>query len=174
MGEQVAAQQSARGLVEEHARLPAVWHVRRVDVEDAVPPEFDDLTVGQRQRGAVGEIVQRHHAPEPAVGDLSLRRRGKEQVHRTTLVSLHVTERDPAERVEWQHRCYRFRHEREHRPRAGVEQQWLIVIDEELVEREAGGADLGNEGRESVDAIGDLVDSGLHGVSFAIVVRGGG
>ena len=42
--------------------------------------------------------------------------------------------------------------EREHRPRPGVEQQRLLVVDEELVEREAGRPDLGHERREAVDA----------------------
>ncbi len=45
----------------------------------------------------------------------------------------------------------------------GVEEQGLLVVDEVLVEGEAGRADLGDEGREPVDAVGDLVDLGVHG-----------
>jgi hypothetical protein len=42
-----------------------------------------------------------------------------------------------------------------------VEQQGLVVVDEEVVEGEAGRADVGDEGRESVDPGGDLVDDGV-------------
>jgi hypothetical protein len=40
--------------------------------------------------------------------------------------------------------------------------QGLVGIDEELVEREAGRADVGDEGRQAVDVIGDLVDARFH------------
>jgi hypothetical protein len=46
-----------------------------------------------------------------------------------------------------------------------MEQQWLLVVDEVLVERESGGADVRDEGGEAVDALGDLIDAGGHGVS---------
>ena len=55
--------------------------------------------------------------------------------------------------------------EREHLAQAGVEQQRLVAEDEELVEGEAGRRrDIRHEGREPVDAVGDLVDPGLHGL----------
>ena len=44
-----------------------------------------------------------------------------------------------------------------------MEQQGLLVVDEVLVEGEAGRSDLGDEGREPVDAVGDLVDADVHG-----------
>ena len=50
----------------------------------------------------------------------------------------------------------RLRHQREHPALAGVEEQRLVGVDEELVEREAGRPDVGDEGREAVDAVGDL------------------
>jgi hypothetical protein len=43
-----------------------------------------------------------------------------------------------------------------------VEQQWLVSIDQELIEREATRCGVGNAGREAVDAIGDLMRAGLH------------
>ena len=62
-------------------------------------------------------------------------------------------------------------HEREHPPRAGVEQQRLVAVDQVLVEGEAAGGDLGDAGREAVDAVGDLVDGGLHAVIVAPAIR---
>ena len=47
----------------------------------------------------------------------------------------------------------------------GVEQQRLVGVDQELVEREAGRADVGHERRQAEDAVGDLVDVGFHGGS---------
>ena len=63
--------------------------------------------------------------------------------------------------------------EREHLPQPGVEHQRLVAEDEELVEGEAGRRrDVRHEGREAVDAVGDLVDLGFHerspGVSAAV------
>ncbi len=50
----------------------------------------------------------------------------------------------------------------EHAASPGVEQEWLLGIDEEVVEGEAGGADVGNERGQPEDAIGDLVDLDIH------------
>ncbi len=59
--------------------------------------------------------------------------------------------------------------QREEPPHAGVEQQRLVGVDQELVEGEpGGGGDLGHEGREAVDPVGDLVDVGLHGDTIAL------
>ena len=44
----------------------------------------------------------------------------------------------------------------------GVEEQGLFVVDEVLVEGEPGRTDFGDEGREPVDAVGDLADVGVH------------
>ena len=59
-------------------------------------------------------------------------------------------------------------HRREHAAWSGVEQQRLVGVDEELVERETGRADVGHERGQAVDAVGDLVDACFHdGVSFS-------
>lgn len=60
--------------------------VGSVDVPDTMLPQFDDLTIGERDRRAVGQVVQRNHAPESAVGDLSVRRSCQKLVHGTALV----------------------------------------------------------------------------------------
>jgi hypothetical protein len=46
---------------------------------------------------------------------------------------------------------------------SGVEQQGLIVVDEVLIERETCRSYFGHEGRETVDAVCDFVDSHVHG-----------
>ena len=47
-----------------------------------------------------------------------------------------------------------------------MKHQRLVAKDEKLIEGEAGrGRDVGNEGRQAVDAVGDLSDLGLHDIS---------
>ena len=99
LGEEVTAEQRAGGLLVEHARVPAVGHVRCVDVTNPVRSQLDDLTVGERHRWTVAEVVVRDHAPERAVRDLGVRRDREELVHRAALVGLEVTERDPPQAV---------------------------------------------------------------------------
>ena len=53
LAEQVAAEQRAGGLLEEHLGLPAVGHVRRGDLPHALAAEIDDLALGERH-GAAG------------------------------------------------------------------------------------------------------------------------
>jgi hypothetical protein len=43
-----------------------------------------------------------------------------------------------------------------------VEDGRLVGVDEELIEREAGRSDVGDERGQPVDAIGDLVDACFH------------
>ena len=91
-------------------------------------------------------------------------------VHRAALVRFDVAEGDPAQSVERGDRGDGLGDEREGRPEAGVEEQGLLVVDQVLVEGEAGRADVGDEGREPVDAFGDLVDLRVH----VMLLRGSG
>ena len=164
LGEQVAAQQRAGRLLEQHLGLPAVGHVRRRDLAHPLAAEVDHLALGERPGRPVAQVVERHVAAERAVGDLAVRarrratcssrrtrrpRRGRSVIQRSdstgsTVATASATSGNmPA--------------------RPGVEQQRLVGGDEELVEGEAVGADLGDPGRDPVDAVGDLVDGGLHG-----------
>ena len=53
---------------------------------------------------------------------------------------------------------HRLGDEREHAAGPGVEEQRLVGVDQELVEGEPGRRrDLGHEGRDAVDPVGDLV-----------------
>ena len=61
-----------------------------------------------------------------------LRSGGEELVHRAALVGLDVAERDPTEALHRHDLRNRFRDEREHRPRSGVEQERLVRLDDEL------------------------------------------
>src|ERR1035437_5335620 len=96
------------------------------------------------------------------VGDLRPGGDGEELVHGAALVGLDVTERDPAQTV--------HRHDLldgcpdigKHGAIPGVEKQWLVVVEEELVEGQSAGTDLRYEGRQPVDPGGDLISGGGH------------
>ena len=155
---QVAAQQRARRLLEQHLRLPAVGHVRGRDLAHPLAAEVDHLALGERAGRAVAQVVERHVAAERAVGDLAARRRREPHVHRAALVGLDVAEADPAQRLDRDHRGHRLGDQREQPAQAGVEQQRLVAGDEELVEGEARRGSPRGPGRDPVDAVGDLVD----------------
>ena len=82
-------------------------------------------------------------------------------VERPGLVRLPVPEADPAQPLMSHDPGQRLGNRAEDLTQAGVEQQGLVSDDEELVEREAPGDGVGI-GRQAVDAIGDLVNVGLH------------
>src|SRR5450631_397896 len=162
VSEQVPAQQRLGGFFEQHPGLPCVWDVGCVQVAYAHPAEGDRLAVGQRSGRAVGHLVQGDLAAARAVRDLRLGGYGEELVHCAALVGLDVTERYPAQPI--------YRHDPldgrpdtgKHCAMAGVEQQWLVVVEQELVERESGGSDLRDKGRQPVDPGGDLINGGGH------------
>ena len=76
------------------------------------------------------------------------------------LVGLDVTERDPPQRLDRDDPGDRGGYQREQLPVSGVEQQWFVGDDEVLVEGHAGRLD---EGRDAVDAVGDLHGGRFHG-----------
>jgi len=126
-------------------------------------PEVDRLAVGERPRQPVGEVVERHHAAQRAVRDRGGRRRREPVVHRAALVGLDMAEGDPAQTVERQHARVGRRDGPEHPARAAMEQQRLVGDHEELVEGEAGRrGNRRHEGRQSIEAVGNLVDPGGH------------
>ena len=69
-----------------------------------------------------------------------------------------MAEGDPTECFDWHDGGDCFADRVEQHALACVEQQGLVVVDQELVEGEAGRADIGNEGRQAVDPVSDLVD----------------
>jgi hypothetical protein len=73
-----------------------------------------------------------------------------------------VTEADPAQRLDGDDLGHRFRDQREHGAVPGMEQERFLAGDEELVEREPDGGDVGHERGDPVDPVGDLVDGGAH------------
>ena len=58
LGEEIAAQECLRGLLEQHSGLPTVRHVWCVDVAHTMPAELDDLVIGEWDWRAVGEVVE--------------------------------------------------------------------------------------------------------------------
>ena len=123
----VAAQERVGGLLVQHARLPVVGHVRRVEVAHALAAEVEHLAVGKRPGRPVGEVVHRHHRSPtrrgpPASGVLRRAIRSSTP-HSSDSTWPNVIQRRLVDRED---RAHRLGHEREHLARAGVEQQRLV------------------------------------------------
>jgi hypothetical protein len=56
-----------------------------------------------------------------------------------------------------QHACHRFTHEWKHLSRAGVEEQWVVIHDEVLVERESTCTFNRNRGVNPIDPVSNLM-----------------
>jgi hypothetical protein len=63
-----------------------------------------------------------------------MRSGSKPLVEGAALVGFHMGERNVAEALDRQNTRHRFPHKWKHLPQAGVEEQWLIIQDEVLVE----------------------------------------
>jgi len=131
-------------LLKNDPRLPVVRNVRRIDVPNLLATEINDLAVGQLARRSITQVVKRYHTADGTVCDFGARRGSEEFVHRTAFVGFYVPKSDPAESLERNDTGNRLRHEREHAPRASVEEQWIFGIDEKLIEREAARCCLGD------------------------------
>lgn len=168
LGEQITAQQGRRRLLEQEPRLPGVGDVRRVEVAKPKGPDDLDLAVGEGPGRPVGHLVQRHRTPEAAVGHLRVGSDRQELVHRAALVGLDVTERNPPQPLHRHDPFDGLAHGREHRAVPRVEQERLVVVEQELVEGEAGRPDRRGEGRQPVDPRTDLGNVRGHGLSLRI------
>src|ERR1035437_3659246 len=162
VSEQVPAQQRLGGFFEQHPGLPCVRHVGCVQVAYAHPAQGDRLAVGQGSGRAVGHLVQGYLAASRTVCDLRLGCDGEELVHCAALVGLDMAERDPAQPVNRHDPLDGCPDTGKHCAMAGVEQQWLVVVQQELVEGESAGSDLRYKGRQPVDPGGDLINGGGH------------
>jgi len=76
-----------------------VLHVVGVEPTERFPAQAQDLPVGERPRGAVGEVVHGHHGRDLAADGHRARRGGEELVQAAQLVSLNVGKGDVAELV---------------------------------------------------------------------------
>jgi hypothetical protein len=165
---QVTAEQRPGLLLVEHVRLPVMGHVRRRDLDHAAlqrrTTDLEHLAVGERPRRPVAQVVERHRASQRPVRDRRVRRRGEELVHRPAFVRLDVRERDPAQPGDRQHLLDRLPDEREQLAHAGVVQQGLLRVHQELVEGEAARRNVGHVGGDAVDPVGDLVHPCFHHV----------
>src|SRR4051812_34400113 len=94
----------------------------------------------------------------------------EELVDRAALVGLEVCERDPAQPLDRHDLLDGLAHEREQLAHTRVVEQRLFGVDQELVEGEAGRADVGDERGDAVDAVRDLVNVCVHcGTPFSLV-----
>src|SRR5688572_8739769 len=62
-----------------------------------------------------------------------------------------------AKLVDRQHTRHGFSHERKHLSRAGMEEQWFLIDDEILVEREAARAFDHDRSVDAIDPFSDLM-----------------
>jgi hypothetical protein len=94
---------------------------------------------------------------------LSMRGSGKPLVHRTTFIGLEVTKTEPAQSLERDNLCDRFRDQRKHLPQPAVEEQRFIANDQKVIEREPGPAcALRQENRHAMNSCRDFVSSDVH------------
>ena len=163
VGEEVAAEERARGLLVEQARVPAMGDMRRVDPLHFLASEVEPLAVAQGPGRPIRRVGEPDGAPDAAVRRRRPRRRGEPRVHRAGLVRLDVAERDPPQPPEIENPGRRRGNGWKERSLAAVKEQRLLGVDQELVEGEARRRPRGrDEGREPVHAVGDLVDSRFH------------
>ncbi len=173
VGEEIAGEQRAGGLLVEQARVPAVRHVRGVEAAHAAAAQVEDLVVGERARGPRRLIVEPDRAADGPVGDGG-RRRGVEPFREgSALVGLDVAEGDPAQPAQVHDAGRGGRDGRVEGALAAVEEQGLVRVDQELVEGEALRTHRGQKGREPVDPLGNLVDTCLHRVFLRIAYCSG-
>src|SRR5438874_816833 len=142
----IRAEERAFGLLEEETRVPAVGHVRRAAVAEAVPPGRDDLAVRERARRPVGDVVHADDGAHDAARGLRPGGAREPVVQRAALVGLEVAEADPTDTRGVDDLGHRVAHHGEHLAEPGVEEERLVVTDQELVELEVG---LGDEGRDA-------------------------
>lgn len=128
MGEQIAAEQRGGALVEQHAGIPPVRDVRRVDPAQAPPADLQHLAIREHARRAIGDIIERDHHAGLAMRGLGLWRDGEPFVERPAVVRLVVAEADPAQPLRRDDA-----REQEHPPKTGLEQQRLVAQHQELV-----------------------------------------
>ena len=159
--EQVGAQQDVACLFEEHPRLPAVRHLRRLLEAPAERASRQHLVVQQRPRRAVREVIDAHRFTDEAAQRLGVRRSRQPLVERTALVGLEVAEADPAQARRIDQRSDRLTHHRKETPHPRVKQQRLVVASQELAELQIR---FGNERRNTKQLRSDFRHSS-HRVS---------
>ena len=151
-------------------RRTARRHPSRVAGAASAPTGSDgarsqDLARPQRARRTRREILHVDHGADLTAGGLRVGRDGEPFVQRAALVHFEVTPANPAQRGRIDQAGHRLAHLREHPPHAGVEQQRLLVLDEEVVELQV---ELRSENRDSEDVWGDFVDLGHGNASYAV------
>ena len=178
LGEQVAAEQGARRGVVQESAFPSVRQVRRIDPLHRMLPEREVLLIGKHPRRTVGQIPDGHHCGDlPAEGH-GPRRGRKELIERSAFVGLDVRERDIPKRRHRDDAPDGVAHGFEQHARTGVEQQWLGIADQILIEGKATRDDARRDGSaDPEDVLRDLVDAGGRGLAvgshdFAFLDRG--
>ena len=82
LGEEIAAEQRAAGLLENHAGIPVVRHVRRVEPAHRLAAEIEHLVVLEYARRSVAHVGQPDVAADLAMRRRRLGRRGQPLVER--------------------------------------------------------------------------------------------
>ena len=162
MGEEIAAEEGLGRFLEQNPRFPVVRNVRSIDMANTLAAEIEDFAISQFAGRSITQIVKRNHAADCAMRDLGTWRGGEEFIHRPALVRLHVSEGDPPESRERNDARYRLGYERKHSRRASVEEERIVGVDEELIEREPARRGVSDTRREPVDTITYFVCICLH------------
>ena len=134
MGKEIPTKKGLGRLFKNDPSFPVVRNVWRIDVLNLLATEINNLAVGQLARWSIAQVIERDHTADGAVCDFGVWRGSEKFVHRTAFVGFHVSKGNPAELLERNNAGNRLRHEREHAPRASVKEEWIVSIDEKLVE----------------------------------------
>ena len=150
--------------LDHHTGVPAMRDMRRIDpAHTLAAAELDHLAIGKSARRPTGEIVERHHAADLAVGGLGLRRDGQPVIQGAALIGLEMAEGDPAQPLRRDNAGDGAAIKGEHAAQAGMEDQRVIAQHQELVEGEAGGRpDIRHKGGEAKNAVRDFRNPGFY------------
>jgi PAS domain S-box-containing protein len=102
LGEEIAGEQSLGRFLEDQAGFPGMGNMRGVEIAYALAAEVQHLSICKRARWPVGQIVQRHHAGDHAMGDLRFRGHGQPLIHRTAFIGFDMAEGNPAQPLQRQ------------------------------------------------------------------------
>ncbi len=136
LGEQIAAEQGGRLLLEQVAAVPSVGQVGGVDPAHGVVAEGELLAVAEAARLAVGDVVDGHHLGHRTTERYGAGCHGQELVEGAAFVGLEVRDAEIAQAADRDHGLDGLADQRKHPARPGVEQERFVVDDQKLVEGE--------------------------------------
>lgn len=135
--------------------------LRRLIVTESVLTRGQHVVRIEDAGFAFGKIIHADQRSDHPAGRLRIRRDGQPIIQRATLVRLKVAPTDPAQHRRIEHLGDPLKHLGKHAPQAGVEEQRLVILHQEMIEAEIDlriedgdavnvGSDFGNVGHRNL------------------------